>query len=83
MWNFRHKEKCHGSFERHKARLVGDDEGQHIVIDFGETFCLVGKLATIYIVLSIVLSKSWQIHQECLSTWRTQRNCIYVSTIRL
>jgi len=29
MWIFRHKEKSDGSFERHKARLVGNGAGQH------------------------------------------------------
>ena len=30
MWIFRHKEKSDGSFERHKARLVGNGAGQQI-----------------------------------------------------
>ncbi|XP_050895280.1 uncharacterized mitochondrial protein AtMg00820-like [Lathyrus oleraceus] len=63
MWIFRHKEKSDGSFERHKARLVGDGAGQQVGIDCGETFSPVVKLATIRIVLSIAISKSWQIHQ--------------------
>jgi len=28
MWIFTHKEKPDGSFERHKARLVGDGKTQ-------------------------------------------------------
>jgi hypothetical protein len=63
MWIFRHKENSDGSFERHKARLVGDGAGQQVGIDCGETFSPVVKPATIRTVLSIALSKSWHIHQ--------------------
>ncbi|PNY09701.1 copia protein [Trifolium pratense] len=63
MWIFRHKEKSDGSFERHKARLVGDGAGQQVGIDCGETFSPVVKPATIRTVLSIALSNSWHIHQ--------------------
>ncbi|KAK2355223.1 hypothetical protein QL285_092651 [Trifolium repens] len=63
MWIFRHKERSDGSFERHKARLVGDGTGQQVGIDCGETFSPVVKPATIRTVLSIALSKSWHIHQ--------------------
>jgi len=63
MWTFRHKENSDGSFERHKARLVGDGAGQQVGIDCGETFSPVVKPATIRTVLSIALSKSWHIHQ--------------------
>lgn len=63
IWIFRHKEKFDGSFERHKDRLVGDGAGQEIGIDYGETFSPVVKPATIHIILSLALSKSWHIHQ--------------------
>ncbi|GAA0171004.1 transmembrane signal receptor [Lithospermum erythrorhizon] len=63
MWIFRHKEHSDGSFERHKARLVGDGKTQQIGIDCGETFSPVIKPATIGIVLSLALSKKWSIHQ--------------------
>jgi len=84
MWIFRHKEKSDGSFERHKARLVGDGTGQHVGVDCGETFSPVVKPATIPTVLSLALSKEWPIHQPlCMSfAWGTQRNCIHSSTIR-
>ncbi|CAN4119864.1 unnamed protein product [Withania somnifera] len=38
MWIFTHKIKSDGSFERHKARLVGDGKTQRVGIDCGETF---------------------------------------------
>ena len=73
MWIFRHKEKSNGSFERHKARLVGNGAGQQVGIDCEETFSSVVKPATICIILSIALSKAWSIHQldvkKCLLAW--------------
>lgn len=63
MWIFTHKVKSNGDFERHKARLVGDGKTQQVGIDCGETFSPVVKPATIRTVLSLALSKAWQIHQ--------------------
>ena len=63
LWIFRLKTKSDGSFERYKARLVGDGKSQQEGIDCDETFSPVVKPASIRIVLSIALSKSWSIHQ--------------------
>ncbi|KAE8713006.1 hypothetical protein F3Y22_tig00110220pilonHSYRG00054 [Hibiscus syriacus] len=63
MWIFTHKIKSDGSFERHKARLVGDGKTQRVGIDCGETFSPVVKPATIRTMLSLALSKQWLIHQ--------------------
>ncbi|KAI3764159.1 hypothetical protein L2E82_14162 [Cichorium intybus] len=63
MWIFCHKTKADGSLERYKARLVCDGRSQKEGIDCGETFSPVVKPATIRTVLSIALSKEWQIHQ--------------------
>uniref|UniRef100_A0A6N2KBQ3 Uncharacterized protein n=2 Tax=Salix viminalis TaxID=40686 RepID=A0A6N2KBQ3_SALVM len=63
LWIFRHKKKSDGSFERYKARLVGDGAGQQPGIDCGETFSPVVKPATIRTVISLALSQSWCLHQ--------------------
>jgi len=63
LWIFRHKKKSDGSFERYKARLVGNGANQQSGIDCGETFSPVVKPATIRMVLSIALSKLWCLHQ--------------------
>ena len=60
---FRLKTKSDGSFERYKARLVGDGKSWREGIDYNETFSPIVKPATICIVLSITLSKFWPIHQ--------------------
>ncbi|KMT06133.1 hypothetical protein BVRB_7g163040 [Beta vulgaris subsp. vulgaris] len=58
MWIIPHKNNYDGSFERYKARLVGDGRSQQVEVDWDEKFCLVVKLATIRTVLSIALSRS-------------------------
>ncbi|CAJ2642890.1 unnamed protein product [Trifolium pratense] len=63
LWIFRHKKKSDGSFERYKARLVGNGANQQSGVDCGETFSPVVKPATIRTVFSIALSKSWCLHQ--------------------
>ena len=63
VWIFRVNIKSDSSFERYKARFVGDGESQRKGIDCDETFSPVVKPASIRIVLSIALSKSWSIHQ--------------------
>jgi len=52
MWIFRHKKKSDGSFERYKARLVGDGRSQQVGLDCDETFSPVVKPTTILIVLT-------------------------------
>ena len=45
------------------AIIVGDGKSQREGIDCDETFSPIVKPAYIRIVLSIVLSKSWSVHQ--------------------
>jgi hypothetical protein len=63
MWIFKHKKNSDGSFERYKARLVGDGRSQVAGVDCDKTFSPVVKPATIRTLLTIALSKSCPIHQ--------------------
>ncbi|GJZ35072.1 copia protein, partial [Tanacetum coccineum] len=63
MWIYKHNLNSDGSFERYKARLVGDGRSRQVGIDCTETFSPVVKPATIRVVLSLALSNSWPIHQ--------------------
>ncbi|XP_071739134.1 uncharacterized protein [Rutidosis leptorrhynchoides] len=60
---FKHKMCSDGSFERYKARFVGDGRSQQVGIYCTETFSLVINPATIRVVLSLALSNGWDIRQ--------------------
>lgn len=63
-WVFKTKLKADGSVERFKARLVAAEGYNQIEgVDFGDTFSLVVKVATIRIVLSIATTLHWTINQ--------------------
>ncbi|KAJ0602472.1 putative RNA-directed DNA polymerase [Helianthus annuus] len=63
MWLFRPTFNSDGSLERYKARLVCNGKSQTVGIDCMETFSPVVKPATIRMVLSLAVSRSWPIHQ--------------------
>ncbi|GKB81625.1 ribonuclease H-like domain-containing protein [Tanacetum coccineum] len=63
MWLFKHKFNADGSLSRYKARLVANGHSQHQGIGCDETFSPVVKPNTIRIVLSLVVSREWPIHQ--------------------
>ncbi|GKB65555.1 ribonuclease H-like domain-containing protein [Tanacetum coccineum] len=63
MWLFKHKFHADGTLSRYKARLVANGSSQQLGIDFNETFSPVVKPATIRMVLSLVVSRKWPIHQ--------------------
>jgi hypothetical protein len=52
-----------GSLEWYKARWVLHGFTQQPHVDYNETFSPVVKLATVHTVLSLVVSRSWPIHQ--------------------
>jgi hypothetical protein len=62
-WVFRHKFKADGSLDRYKARWVLRGFTQRPGIDYDETLSPVVKPATIRMVLTLALSRSWPIHQ--------------------
>jgi hypothetical protein len=62
-WVFRHKFNTDGSLDRYKARWVLCGFTQRPGIDYDETFRPVVKPATIRVVLTLALSRSWPIHQ--------------------
>jgi hypothetical protein len=62
-WVFRHKFHADGTLARYKARWVCRGFSQQQGVDFEETFSPVCKPSTIRVVLSLVVSSAWPIHQ--------------------
>jgi hypothetical protein len=66
-WIFKTKHRPDGSIDKHKARLVASGFTQQHEIDYGDTFSLVVKPATIRLVLSLVVSRGWSLRQVDVS----------------
>jgi hypothetical protein len=62
-WVFCHKFHADGTLARYKARWVRRGFSQQQGVDFEETFSHVSKARTIRVVLSLVVSSAWPIHQ--------------------
>jgi hypothetical protein len=62
-WVFRHKFLSDGPLDRYKARWVLRGFTQRPGIDYDETFSSVVKPATVRLVLSLALARSWPMHQ--------------------
>jgi hypothetical protein len=62
-WVFKIKQKSDGSIERYKARLVAKGFKQRYGLDYEDTFSPVVKLATIHLLLSMALTKGWNLRQ--------------------
>lgn len=62
-WVYRIKRKADGSLDRYKARLVAKGFKQRYGIDYEDTFSPVVKAATIRVVLSLAVSRGWNLRQ--------------------
>jgi hypothetical protein len=62
-WVYRTKYASDGSVERHKAQLVAKGFSQVEGIDYNETFSHVAKMNYICLVLALVSSHKWEVHQ--------------------
>ena len=62
-WIFTNKYKSNGTLERYKARRVAKDYTQTYGFDYKETFCLVAKMNTIWILISLAINLDWKLQQ--------------------
>jgi hypothetical protein len=62
-WVYRTKYASDGSVERHKAQLVSKGFSQVEGIDYNETFSPIAKMNSIHLVLALVASHKWEVHQ--------------------
>jgi hypothetical protein len=62
-WVYKIKKNANGSIDRYKARLVAKGFKQRYMIDYGDTFSLVVKAATIQLILSVAISNCWSMRQ--------------------
>jgi hypothetical protein len=62
-WVYKIKHKADGSMDRHKARSVAKGFKQCLGIDYDDIFSSVVKLTMILLILSLVVSQGWILHQ--------------------
>ena len=61
-WIFHTKVKADGTLDRYKAKLVAKGFQQTLGMDFFDTFSPIVKASTIRIILTIAVTKQWEIH---------------------
>jgi hypothetical protein len=62
-WVYKTMYASNGSVERHKVRLVSKGFSQVEGIDYNKTYSHVTKMNSIHLVLSLVASHKWEVHQ--------------------
>lgn len=62
-WVYKLKFKADGSIDRAKARLVIKGFNQQLRIDYKHTFAPVAKLAIIRVIIALVATRGWPLHQ--------------------
>jgi hypothetical protein len=62
-WVYEPSMQVDGTIDKYKARLVAKGFSQVEGIDYSETFAPVAKMNSIHLVLSLVASRKWIVHQ--------------------
>jgi len=62
-WIYKMKYKADGTIERYKASLVVLGNTQVQGEDYTETFAPVAKMVTVHILLTVAITKGWELHQ--------------------
>jgi hypothetical protein len=62
-WVYKTKYKANGSIDWHKAWLFAKGFKQRLGIDYDDAFSPIIKPATIRLIISLVVSYNWTIHQ--------------------
>lgn len=82
-WVFKKELKANGSLDKYKAMLVANEYTQHLGIDFVDTYSLVAKFTSIWILMAIVVGMDFELHQLDVKTTFLNvelKEDIYVST---
>jgi hypothetical protein len=62
-WVYKVKHNANGSVNRYKTRLVAKGYAQTYGIDYEETYSPVAKMITVRVIITMVATKGWSLHQ--------------------